>query len=327
MYLLVSIDTEEDMPKWRPETVTTVKNIQVLPKIHEILKSHSVKPTYLVDRPVLYDKDACKTIKELSLNGTCEIGMHLHSWNTPPVMSDESDGKATVLNLYPAEIQKKKITDFHNYFMDRLGFAPTSYRAGRYGLSATSVEVLAELGYLVDSSVVPLVDFSDYGAPNYKRYNNRPFWINTGSPESLFEIPITVDLVTRFPRSFFDYYFSIPECTRIKGIMHRLNLARLLWMRPTTYSFKEMRQLADFIINKDSYPVFNIMFHSSELCPGTSLYNRTKGDVSDFFDRLLKIIRYLIVECGAVSVTLSEFARLAKKGHKGLSYPSKNIEL
>lgn len=327
MYLLISIDTEEDMPKWRPETVTTVKNIQVLPKIHEILKSHSVRPTYLVNRPVLYDKDAFKTIKELSLNGTCEIGMHLHSWNTPPIMSDEADGTATVLNLYPAEIQKKKITDFHNYFINRLGFAPTSYRAGRYGLSATSVRALAELGYLVDSSVVPLVDFSDYGAPNYKRYNNRPFWINTGSPESLFEIPVTVDLVTRFPRSFFDYYFAIPQWTHIKGVMHRLNLARLLWLRPTTYSYKEMRQLADFIINRDSCPVFNIMFHSSELYPGASPYNRTEGDVSDFFDRLLKIIRYLIVECGAVGVTMSEFARLAKKGDKGLSYPSMSIEL
>ncbi len=327
MYLLVSIDTEEDMPEWRPEPVTTVKNIQTLPGINDLFARHSVRPTYLTDRPVLCDDEACKIIKELGTSGTCEIGMHLHSWNTPPVMSEEAQGRATVLNLYPKEIQEEKITGLHQYFMERLEFAPTSYRAGRYGLTKESAEILARLGYLADSSVVPLNDYSDYGAPNYRNHNHKPFWIKRDTHADLLEIPVTVDLVTRFPQSFHDLYFAIPNRTRIKGVLNRLNLARLAWLRPTNYTYKEMQQLADFIIRKSECPVFNIMFHSSELYPGASPYNLTGKDVSEFTDRLSRIISYLTERHNAVSVTLSEFARLAKAGDDRLNYTDGELRI
>lgn len=327
MYLIVSIDTEEDMPKWRPEPVTTVKNIHILPEINDLFARHSVRTTYLTDRPVLCDDESCKIIKQLSTSGTCEIGMHLHSWNTPPVMSEEAQGRATVLNLYPREIQEEKITGLHQYFMERLGFAPTSYRAGRYGLTKESAEILAKLEYLADSSVVPLTDYSDYGAPNYRNHNHKPFWIKRDLHGDLLEIPVTVDLVTRFPQSFYDLYFAIPNWTRIKGVLNRLNLARMAWLRPTNYTYKEMKQLADFIIRKSECPVFNIMFHSSELYPGASPYNLTEKHVSEFIDRLLRIIRHLTGTHKAVSVTLSEFAKLAKAGDDRLNYAAEELQI
>jgi len=322
-YLIVTIDTEEDMPKWKPEPVTTVKNIQKLPQVNEIFQQYSVRPTYLVDRPVLSDEASCKIIQELKRRNNCEIGMHLHSWNTPPIMPEEEDGKATVLNLYSKEIQKQKIINLHNYFIRQLGIAPTSYRAGRYGITNESLEILAELGYQADSSIAPLRDYSDYGAPNFKNNNYKPFWIKTSTGKNLLEVPITIALVTNFSESFKKIYFSIPGWTKIKGAMYRLNLARLIWLRPTNYNYREMRQVAEFIIKKEGCPIFNIMFHSSELYPGASPYNQNENHVAAFTDRLFKIIHFLIKERGIIGVTLSEFANLSEK----LKYPIKNHEL
>jgi len=322
-YLLITIDTEEDMPKWRPEKVTTVKNIYALPKISEMFRRYSVRPTYLVDRPVLEDNTACKIIKKLSSKGICEIGMHLHSWNTPPVMSEEYQGKATVLNLYSKEIQEQKITELHNYFIKQLGFAPTSYRAGRYGLTLETLELLAGLGYKADSSVAPLINYSSYGAPDYKNHKHIPFWIKTSANKKILEIPITIGFVGCFPRSFYNVYSAIPDWTHIKGIMYRLNIARLIWLRPTNYNYKEMRQLIDFITDKGDCDVFNMMFHSSELCPGASPYNQSENDVSQFIERMSEIIQYLTKEHGAIGVTLSEFAEIAASRN----YPAKVLTI
>ncbi len=44
---------------------------------------------------------------------------------------------------------------------------PTSYRAGRYGFDLTSAEILADLGYIVDSSVLPLHDYRRKKGPDF----------------------------------------------------------------------------------------------------------------------------------------------------------------
>ncbi|MBF0117344.1 MAG: hypothetical protein HQK79_00795 [Desulfobacterales bacterium] len=318
MYILVSIDTEEDMPEWKPQKKLSVKNIEFLPKINEMFYRHSIRPTYLVDKPVLKNDKTCRIIEKLSKTLICEIGMHVHSWNTEPIMPEELYGKATVLNLYSKEIQREKITGYYNYFKDRLGFTPTSYRAGRYGITSETISILNDLEFLADSSIAPHMDYSYYGAPNFRKYTYEPFWIKT---TNLIEIPITISLVTFLPHYFQNIYFNIPDWTRIKGLFYQLKLARLIWLRPTTYSCKEMSSLVKYIICKESIPVFNIMFHSSELFPGASPYNSTKKDVEDFINRLFKIINFLIKECGAKSLTLTEFAKFSKN----LNYDYKTI--
>ena len=41
-------------------------------------------------------------------------------------------------------------------------------------------------------------------------------------------------------------------------------------------------------------PTLNMLFHSSELIPEGSPYNRTKGDVDRFFDRLTAIFDHIM---------------------------------
>lgn len=313
-YILLTIDTEEDMPQWKPEPVTTCKNIQRLPKLHEALKNIGIPPTYLVDKAVLDNEPARSVIEQLHLDGHCEIGMHLHSWNSPPILNDEASGKATVLTNLPPEVQREKIYRLYDYFSERLQLAPTSYRAGRYGLSTESMEVLSELGFEIDSSIVPYHDFSQYGAPNYRSFGREPFWIRTASSKDILEVPITADIVARFGVVTPDLYYAIPLWTHLRGLMHRLNIAQLLWLRPTTYAFEEMRDLAYHIIANEDCPIFNVMFHSSELFPSASPYNATESDVDQFIDRLMQILNHLMKNLSGMAVTLTQMAKLARQG-------------
>ena len=58
---------------------------------------------------------------------------------------------------YPPEIERGKLAALTELFRKRIGYSPTSFRAGRFGIGHDTGRWLFELGYLVDSSVVPHV--------------------------------------------------------------------------------------------------------------------------------------------------------------------------
>jgi len=310
MFLIVSIDTEEDMPNWRPQKTTTTNNILCLPRLQKLFRKYSIAPTYLVNQPVLENDASVNVIRQLAQDEKCEIGAHLHSWNTPPLSEEEEQGQATYLSNQSLARKKEKLKNFTKVFQQKLGFLPTSYRAGRYGFCSQSAMILSELGYTIDSSIAPLMDFGADNGPNFRGHTLQPFWLKTQCHRKLLELPVTIDLVHRFPTQFPELYFQIPDWTKIKGVFHRLNFARLLWLRPTTYTVQEMKQLADHVLTRLQIPVINIMFHSSEICPGASPYNTTEQDVKEFFVRLETIFSYLMPQKKLHSVTLSEFASL-----------------
>jgi len=313
-YLVVTIDTEEDMPNWRPEKVPSLKNILKLPDLQKKLDAHGAYPTFLVDRPVIDDNTTCSIIRTLSENEKCEIGMHLHSWNTPPMIDEEYRGKATYLHTLPLELQREKIEGLYSYFGKRLGLNPKSYRAGRYGFNMEIARILYELEFEVDSSIVPLKDYSTDGGPDFRMYNLQPFFIEgLSNTAPLLEIPLTVDFINRIPGFDVMKYFSIPKWTRLKGILNRLNMAKISNLRPTTFSYKEMKELADHVLDNTNCPLLNIMFHSSECLPAATPYNQNEKDVSQFLERLFQIIKYLIMDRSLKGITLTEFASLAKK--------------
>lgn len=309
MYLIVSIDTEEDMPDWRPEWPPQVKNIFELPGLHKIFTYYKVKPTYLVDWPVLEDSESLNIIKRLKESKECEIGAHIHSWHTPPITAAEKCGQATYLSNLPIETCRAKIENFVQFFEHKLGFLPISHRSGRYGFNNEIGGLLSQCGFKVDSSIAPLMDYRKDGGICFRLNDVHPFMVWQNPNNQLLEVPITIALVHRFSKRFDLLYFRIPDQIRLKGVLHRLNLARLLWLRPTTFTFNEMKQLADHVLDKLKCPVLHLMFHSSEACAGTSPYNQTHEDVIRFLRRLNDILSYLTLKRRLKSVTLGEYAK------------------
>ena len=229
----------------------------------------------------------------------CEIGSHLHPWNTPPFSEKDSEFR------FPYELDdhelSKKFQNMHNKIKDSLGITPKSYRAGRYGIDGRQIRLLEKYNYITDTSAVP------FWKPFSKSYSkNKPYFpsyedIYREGESRILEIPITILFNRNISKKLF---FSMPS--KAKGLLSRTGLLKLCWLRPSYSSFKEMKKVVDIGLKK-KLPVLNMMFHSNELMKGTSPYTRTEKEQEGFYNRLVRII-YYIKRKNMESETLSEFA-------------------
>jgi hypothetical protein len=60
-------------------------------------------------------------------------------------------------------------------------------------------------------------------------------------------------------------------------------------------------------IARQRVPILNLLFHSSEAIAGTSPYTRTDAELSAFFDRLSRVLRFMTGELSARPMTFAEF--------------------
>ena len=123
----------------------------------------------------------------LAGRGAAEVGAHLHPWTTPPFGGEPGLARNDAAHTYPCHLDEpllaaklRALTTAQ--IRDAFGAAPTSFRAGRFGLDATGARLLAELGYVVDSSVTPYVSWAGNpgrpgwgGGPDFRGHTPYPF--------------------------------------------------------------------------------------------------------------------------------------------------------
>jgi len=171
---VVTVDTEEE-GLWNGEfrrTGYTVENTRGIERFQKLCDRYGVRPTYLVDAPVVQDERSVVLLREINDDGRCEIGAHLHPWCNPPFEEELNERNSYLCNL-PKSLQRAKIEWLTQTIEELFGQRPTSFRAGRYGLDIRGARILAELGYLVDSSVIPFSDFRADGGPDF---SDAPWW-------------------------------------------------------------------------------------------------------------------------------------------------------
>src|SRR5206468_6279917 len=109
---------------------------------------------------------AVSQLQRFARTGPLEVGAHLHAWETPPYLSNDSDRQHQV---FAHDLQPDLVFEKLHTLTQRIAanFArPISYRAGRFGFAREHIRILESLGYAVDSSITPLVDRSGkYGLP------------------------------------------------------------------------------------------------------------------------------------------------------------------
>lgn len=83
--LVVTIDTEPDN-QWNADLRKnpTFNNIYEIYRLQKIFDKFKTKPTYLVSYSVI-KCGAVSGLKDIARSVPCEIGTHLHSWETPPI--------------------------------------------------------------------------------------------------------------------------------------------------------------------------------------------------------------------------------------------------
>jgi hypothetical protein len=175
--LLVVVDTEEEFDWFKPHSRDQVSTraIASQARAHEIFGRFGIRPTYVIDYPVATQESGYGPLKELFDDGLCQIGTHLHPWVNPPF-----DEPVCNVNTYPGnlprELERAKLAALTEAIGERFGRRPTVYKAGRYGVGPNTAEILAELGYTIDTSVVPRTDFRSDEGPDFRQCGAHPYW-------------------------------------------------------------------------------------------------------------------------------------------------------
>jgi hypothetical protein len=309
----VTIDTEEDGWGQYRTGGHTVQNISGLLKAQEIFERYGVVPTYLVTYPVASDPPAMRWLLDLRSRARIEIGTHCHPWNTPPFEESLSARNSMLSNL-PYELVLRKLSVLHTKLTELLAEPPVSFRAGRWGFGPQVARAILNLGYRVDSSVTPLVDWRASCGPDYRLSTSAIARVGPGpllEPQpgaQLLEVPATIAFLQRnIPRSIKLANLSsaaIARFLRLRGLLERTKLLNLRTFSPEgTTEGELLRLLSNAIERGDTH--LNLSFHSTSLAPGNSPYVATTADV-DLILRRLDFVLRAASDLGVTFLSLSE---------------------
>jgi hypothetical protein len=211
----------------------------------------------------------------------------------------------------------KVLTDL---IAEKTGVAPTSYRAGRWGFCADHVQVLLDLGYIVDCSVTPLVDRSSYKGvshfgPDYRTAPVTPYILDRRDvckpgTSGLLELPVTILYTHPLMRksALFRGLFHRAKGFRATGLLNRALTLDPSWFRPyPTMNTRRMKKVHE-VARAQGLPMMEMMFHSSELMPGGSESFPTEKSIEKLYDMMRGTFVHL-AKNGCQGVTLSDFAR------------------
>lgn len=308
--IIITIDTEPDN-QWdsnlrkHPE----FKNIEELGRLQRLFDKFYIKPVYLVTYSVV-KSGAASVLKGIADSVNCEIGSHLHAWDTPPFMPPIK-GLGTYLHQYDFGLQSQKMANLDNLITETFGHKPVSYRGGRWSFDKNTIAILAEHKYLVDSSVSPCISWENDGGINFKKFPNGDYFIKSEKNHDILEIPPSIEIKTGIPQAAKFLYLNMPDWSHAEGLLRRLVNFNIIWLDPSFNSYEDMKWLADNLLGK-GIGYLNIMFHSSVIIPGGSPYTVTGENTERFFDRLERLLDYLISAKGLETMTLKEFYNYRK---------------
>jgi hypothetical protein len=306
---MVGVDTEAD-DQWSLEgrKRLSVENARALPRLQDVCERFGVRPSYLVTHEMATREPSRGILRELAATSRCEIGAHLHPWSSPPFREEDLSGR------YPSqlddELLERQLRELTSAIEDSLGVRPVSYRAGRHGFDTRSLRILEKLGYRVDTSVDPLFNETRKGGPTFAGAPVSPYWpshddVRISGESSVLEIPVSSATAPWLPKVLETRFTSLPAIPW-RGVLKRLGL-RAVWLRPSYSSVEDAKGLASALVSR-GVPTLNMLFHSSELVPGGSPYNKDSADVDRFFERLELIFEHVMKRLGARGVTYRECA-------------------
>jgi hypothetical protein len=311
-FLIVSVDVEED--NWGfHHNAFAAENVRRIPRLQRLLDRYRVKPTYLISYPVASCELAAGVLSEIQDQKKCEIGAHLHPWNTPPVTEDINERNSMLKNL-PYDLQAAKLRALTDKIGAVFGRRPSSFRAGRWALGPDTVKALAACDYLADCSVTPTVSWVKYEGAEYLNAVTEPYWLSPDGasgqlPGSILEVPATIGF-NRWP---FEFYQNVElqlrrtwmRFFRPLGLMHHAGILRKIWLSPEISTTDDMILLSKIMIN-NGMTCLNMSFHSTTLLPGKSPFVKNERELERFYRKIELVLEYLTSITNVVPLTLSE---------------------
>ena len=273
---VVTIDTEGDDLWSRPHDIST-RNAAFARRFQHLCEAFGLRPTWLVNHEMAHSAVFTTFAWEMLGRGTGELGMHLHAWNSPPIVPLTTDDlhHQPFLTEYPDEVMEAKVDQITRLLRGRFGSGVVSHRGGRWAMDTRYARLLARHGYLVDCSVTPHVDWrgtrgapEGHGGPDYRGFPTAPYRMDLAridhpGDSPLLEVPMTVRpsrLQHRLPLAY-----AVPGLRRLAW-RHR---PPLLWMYPDGRNLHGLRELVRQV-RAEPGAHLELVLHSSELMPGGS---------------------------------------------------------
>lgn len=295
-YFIITVDTEGDnLWIYKPGDSITTKNASYIPRFQHLCKKFAFKPVYLTNFEMANDDTFVQYAKEWAQNDECEIGIHLHAWNNPPLypIYGPYHGNPYLIE-YKDDEMKAKFDLLYNLIYDKFGFFPVSHRAGRWAMDMRYFKILKEYNVLIDCSHTPYINWENslgvsVGGSDYRNASITPSFIN-----GVLEIPMSVRIMHVIPNR------SIRA--RIKDLLW----GSPVWLRPASQSVEQMISLCNKINKENSTDYLEMMVHSSELMPNGSPYFKTEDDIELLYEKLEKIFLHL-TKIGYKGITLKNY--------------------
>lgn len=311
--LIVVVDTEEEFD-WSSEpnpNLTNVTAMEHIERVHSIFQEYRIQPCYAVTYPIASQPEGYQLLKQYHDAGECEIGAQLHPWVTLPLEEQFSRSNMYPGNL-PQELERKKIACLRDQIQESFGLAPVSYKAGRYGFGPNTECLLQEMGFTIDLSVCPPLDFTEEGGPDYEGFTAEPFWFGDQSNPML-EIPCTgsyVGLAQPWARHFYSMALSMRQW-HVPGILSRLGILDRLMLSPEGYTPEEHIKLTRFLYGQ-GVRTFTWSFHSPSVVPGHTTYVQSEEQLVLFLNSFRRYFDFFFNELGGEAITPSGLRSLVE---------------
>jgi hypothetical protein len=329
---LITIDTECDNAWARSHTVTT-RNVAYLPRFQALCERHGLRPTYLTNWEMATDPVFQEFGRDLLARGAGEIGMHLHAWNSPPIVPLTEDDYVhhPYLIEYPQDLLREKVKVMTCTLEDVFGVKMLSHRAGRFSFDAVYARALIEHGYRVDCSVTPNVSWTGYkGDPNgtggtdFSAFPECAYFldhddISRRGSSPLLEVPVTVTApyISRTGRMA----RAILETNRLGAKVARRLWPRCAWLYPKGNNHRALPGLLRAAL-ADGRDHAEFMIHSSELMPGGGPRFPTDRSIEVLYDTLEAL--FASARKGFAACTLSEYCQRFMTARKQSGRPALN---
>lgn len=295
-HFIITVDTEgENGWTWQPGKETTTKNASFIPRFQHLCDEFGFKPVYLTNYEMALNEKFIENAIKWESENRCEIGIHPHSWNNPPLVTlkGQYNGQE-YLYEHSENVMRAKFTELHDLLTKKIGHAPISHRAGRWAMDDRYFKILSDFGIKVDCSYTPGIDWSQStgitrGGSNYLFASIQPTFI-----DGILEVPVSIRTIRAIGNG------------RLRHKIKTFLFPHKIWCRPSMFGLREMKKLVNLIKNDDSSDYIEFMIHSSELMPGGSPYFETEKDIESLYTTLTHLFRY-IYKLNFKGSTLSEY--------------------
>lgn len=278
---IITIDTEGDN-LWENKITRhgikeiTTKNAENLIRFQILCEKYKFIPTYLTNYEMSQNSFFIDLARSALKKKRCEIGMHMHAWNSPPVVMLPYNPKGThsYIGEYEPKLQWEKMYYLKNTLEDVFQIGINSHRSGRWYLDEFTVKCLKKLGVCVDCTVTPGISWGsqignnkygvDYSKDKYRgKYMLSGKNIHNPGKSGIYEIPPTI-----IPR----FQFCGMKISK-----------QYSWFRPTGQNLDEMMWIKNHILKSRKIHYLEFMLHSSEMMPGANPTFKNRKSVEKLF--------------------------------------------